>query len=75
MTQLTYAIGDVHGRHDLLVLALEWIERYAGGDGANIVLLGDYIDRGPSSRAVIETLMRGPSNPHRMNTANSFMPA
>ncbi len=60
----TYAIGDVHGRHDLLVLALEWIERHSGDQAAKIVLLGDYIDRGPSSRAVIETLMRGPSDPH-----------
>ncbi len=34
LNQLTYAIGDVHGRHDLLVLALEWIERHSGDQAA-----------------------------------------
>ena len=55
----TYAIGDIHGRHDLLVKAEEAILR----DGAQlpgrklIVTLGDYIDRGPESARVITHLM------------------
>jgi serine/threonine protein phosphatase 1 len=61
---LTYAIGDVHGRHDLLLPALDWVERHARGGPAKIVLLGDYIDRGPSSREVVETLIRGPAQPN-----------
>lgn len=68
MTRLTYAIGDVHGRHDLLVGALEWIDRHSGGEAVNIVLLGDYIDRGPASRDVIETLIHAQSQAHHRFT-------
>jgi len=64
MGALTYAIGDIHGRHDLLLAALDAIEEHGGGrGGAPIVFLGDYIDRGPQSREVVETLMRGPRRP------------
>ena len=56
-----YAIGDIHGRFDLLRKALAAIERRA--PDATIVFLGDYIDRGPDSNAVVETLMRGPQRP------------
>jgi len=58
----TYAIGDVHGCYDLLV---ELEERLVA-DAARlpgrklIVMLGDYIDRGPSSARVITHLMRPP---------------
>ena len=52
-----YAIGDVHGRFDLLNEALTLIE--ADIDSRKrardiIVFLGDLIDRGPSSAEVIE---------------------
>ncbi len=63
MTRLTYAIGDVHGRSDLLRQALAWIEADAGPRPARVVLVGDYVDRGPDSKGVIETLMRGPRQP------------
>ncbi|MEL6913600.1 MAG: metallophosphoesterase [Pseudomonadota bacterium] len=43
-------IGDVHGRMDLLDQAL------AAGDGAQIVLVGDYIDRGDDSARVVRRL-------------------
>ena len=58
----TYIIADLHGRHDLLVAAIERIEQssHAGG---TIVFTGDYVDRGPTSRQVIETLMAGPQTP------------
>ncbi|MGO4481425.1 metallophosphoesterase family protein [Rhizobium pisi] len=58
----TYAIGDIHGRYDLLVKAEEAILR----DGAQlpgrklIVTLGDYVDRGPESAQVISHLMEPP---------------
>lgn len=55
-----YAIGDVHGRHDLLCALLGQIRRHATREprAKNIlVLLGDYVDRGPQSKAVIETLL------------------
>lgn len=54
----TFAIPDLHGRADLLQTAIARLEReYSGG---KIVFLGDYIDRGPDSREVIEILMAGP---------------
>ena len=58
-----YAIGDVHGRLDLLVRLEELIAADAAAADARrrvIVYLGDYVDRGPESRGVIERLMRRP---------------
>lgn len=54
-----YAIGDVHGRADLLVILLEAIleEARAHGRPTTIIGLGDYVDRGPGSREVIELLV------------------
>jgi len=54
-----YAIGDIHGRADLL----DRLHARVRADMANhperdamVVYLGDYVDRGPDSRAVLETL-------------------
>lgn len=55
---LTFAIGDLHGRFDLLQAALAAIETRAAG--GTVVFLGDYVDRGPQSRQIIERLMAGP---------------
>lgn len=59
MSRKTYVIADLHGRFDLLQLALAEIERRAAG---TVVFTGDYVDRGPASRQVIERLMGGPFN-------------
>jgi serine/threonine protein phosphatase 1 len=53
----TYAIADLHGRFDLLVKAYDAISAHSDGQPITIVHLGDYIDRGPQSRQVIEWLM------------------
>lgn len=58
-----YAIGDIHGQHDQLSALLNAIEarhhwKYTDHKGV-LVYLGDYIDRGPNSRAVIERVMEG----------------
>ena len=53
-----YAIGDIHGRLDRLLDAHERIVRDGGRD-AQVVHLGDLIDRGPESRGVVEFLMDG----------------
>jgi serine/threonine protein phosphatase 1 len=58
---LLYAIGDVHGRLDLLAemharIAAD-IMRLRPADW-RIIHLGDYIDRGPDSRGVLELLIR-----------------
>jgi len=57
-----YAIGDVHGRLDLLT---ELFARIAADTAArgpadtHLVLLGDLIDRGPQSAGVVELLRAG----------------
>lgn len=57
-----YAIGDVHGRLDLLEALEERIVAHAGGADEDlwVVLLGDMIDRGPSSAQVVEHVMAPP---------------
>lgn len=58
-----YVIGDIHGRTDLLDQMTDLIAEDVGRyDAAKCltVTLGDYIDRGPNSRGVIERLSRNP---------------
>ena len=57
-----YVIGDIHGRLDLLDRMIVLIRRDAGARGPDslTVTVGDYIDRGPDSRSVIERLMGNP---------------
>ncbi|MBI1777873.1 MAG: serine/threonine protein phosphatase [Proteobacteria bacterium] len=55
-----YAIGDIHGRVDLLVHLQAKILADATRSTARrrvIVYLGDYVDRGPDSRAVVDRLL------------------
>ena len=55
-----YAIGDVHGRSDLLLKLLDEIERdntVRGPTKTQIIFLGDLVDRGDDSAGVIETAM------------------
>jgi serine/threonine protein phosphatase 1 len=57
-----YAIGDIHGRADLLRRMFDRLEqefRAVDAPPPLVVLLGDYVDRGPDSRAVIELLISG----------------
>lgn len=58
MTQPIYVIGDIHGQREMLEAALSRIEA-DGGKDARIVFLGDYVDRGPDSRGVIDLLASG----------------
>lgn len=58
MTDPVYVIPDIHGQKAKLDAALALIDGTHGRD-AKIVFLGDYVDRGPDSRGVIETLMQG----------------
>jgi serine/threonine protein phosphatase 1 len=59
--ELIYAIGDVHGRYDLLKPLLsrileDWKVR--GPDRRPLLIFcGDYVDRGPDSAAVVEALV------------------
>jgi serine/threonine protein phosphatase 1 len=59
--ELVYAVGDIHGRADLL----QALVRKIGDDARTspkaetktLVFLGDYVDRGPDSADVVETLV------------------
>jgi serine/threonine protein phosphatase 1 len=56
-----YAIGDVHGRADLLEQVFTRIDNHAAAhpiDRPIVVLVGDYIDRGPDSRGVLDQLLK-----------------
>lgn len=53
-----YTIADLHGRYDLLIKAVEAIEYdSANSMDTRIITLGDYIDRGPQSKEIIEYLI------------------
>jgi serine/threonine protein phosphatase 1 len=57
-----YAIGDIHGRADLLADLHDQIRADASSAPARkiVIYLGDYIDRGLQSRGVIDALLDGP---------------
>jgi serine/threonine protein phosphatase 1 len=59
---VTYAIGDVHGCLDeLLALEAKIKEDSAAIEGKKLlVMLGDYVDRGPQSAGVIDHLLAPP---------------
>ncbi len=60
-----YAVGDIHGRADLLGLVLEGVladAADAAGD-CMAIFMGDYVDRGPASREVIDTLIAFSAHP------------
>ena len=52
-----YVIGDVHGRADCLVRAQAQIDRDCdGAPSATEIYLGDYVDRGQDSKAVLDLM-------------------
>lgn len=60
-----YAIGDIHGRSDLLDRQHALIEADFAANSSPIVhliYLGDYVDRGPDSRGVLERVAKGASD-------------
>lgn len=58
--RVVWAIGDVHGCLDLLDALLAEIARDEAADDRprSVVFLGDYVDRGPDSRGVIDRLIQ-----------------
>lgn len=60
---VVYAIGDIHGRADLLDTIHRAIEADAAARASHrrvVVYLGDYVDRGLDSKGVIERLLGQP---------------
>ncbi len=71
--QRIYAVGDIHGRADLLDRLMAGIEKDLAsfkGERFHLIFLGDYIDRGPDSAAVIDKLI---GIQKRMPTARFLM--
>jgi serine/threonine protein phosphatase 1 len=62
--QAVYAIGDVHGRldllDDLLVRIRQDADQHASDSARSLVFLGDYVDRGSESRGVVERVLIDP---------------
>ena len=50
-----FAIGDIHGQHEKLVTLMERLP--FDPDEDLLVFIGDYINRGPQSREVIDFLL------------------
>jgi serine/threonine protein phosphatase 1 len=63
-----YAIGDIHGRADLLASLLEQIKADAKSYSGRITFvgMGDYIDRGPHSKQVVDLLSALPAPWHKV---------
>jgi len=51
---MLYAVGDIHGERGMLE---DLLARIPHRDGDRFVFVGDYVDRGPDSRGVIEVLL------------------
>jgi serine/threonine protein phosphatase 1 len=56
---VAYAVGDIHGRADLLAAIVSEIEKRDGraNPPPRIVFLGDLVDRGPQSREVVDAVL------------------
>ncbi len=53
-----YVVGDVHGCPDEPAVLLRHLEEAEGLSNDDLVIfLGDYIDRGPDSKAVIDLML------------------
>jgi serine/threonine protein phosphatase 1 len=65
--RLVYAIGDVHGRLDVLEPLLRDIAQDAlqsrPAEKPMLVFLGDYVDRGPESKRVVDLILKMATHP------------
>lgn len=68
-----FAIGDIHGHSDALAAILgrlrDVIETEFAGREVDVVYLGDYVDRGPDPRGVLELARDGLGLPQARETA------
>lgn len=64
--RITFAIGDVHGCAQKLRKLIANCERVSAGRQSRFILVGDYVDRGPDARGVIDFLVEEQHrDPHR----------
>lgn len=62
---VVWAVGDIHGRLDLLMPLVEAIASDARATSAErkiVIFLGDFVDRGPDSRGVLRYLAALPAD-------------
>ena len=57
MSRKIFAVGDIHGCYDKLVAMMK-ILPWDKDNGDVLLFIGDYVDRGPQSRDVVEFLVR-----------------
>lgn len=57
MTEKYYAIGDIHGMYREMIELLDQIP-----EDAHVIFLGDYVDRGPDSRKVLDYVLSRPNS-------------
>lgn len=56
---MIYAVGDIHGHLDALKRIIDRVQTDAAEHGIarpRVVFLGDYVDRGPNSKGVLDLL-------------------
>lgn len=59
MAGRTFAIGDIHGETTHLARLMSQLPSLTEQD--TLVFLGDYIDRGPESKQIVQYLMKLPT--------------
>jgi serine/threonine protein phosphatase 1 len=62
----TFVVGDIHGCHNELRRLLLKVSPHPQRD--TFIFLGDYIDRGPNSKEVLDTLIELKKNHNRLIT-------
>ena len=66
MVTVTFAIGDVHGCFGKLDFLMAACDLLSESEDARFVFIGDYVDRGPDTRRVIDFLIQSQlREPHR----------
>lgn len=53
-----YVVGDIHGCYDELCELLDKIDEHASNADYKIIFVGDYVDRGPKSKKVVDLIIR-----------------
>jgi serine/threonine protein phosphatase 1 len=57
VSSITFAISDIHGCFDKLDSLIAACDLLSEGEDARFVFIGDYVDRGPDTRKVIDFLI------------------
>jgi serine/threonine protein phosphatase 1 len=53
-----YVVGDIHGCYDELCVLITKILMHCKGSDYKIIFVGDYVDRGPNSKEVVNIIMK-----------------